>query len=330
MWQKLKRLMGRRDPRLAIVRPSNQRPEYPASLLLASRPRPPAREQLVFDPALMHFTNGFRLLDPPDLPADGQTVWLRARDDAMNHLLRLIVTLPAGANLVLRGSVPMRAWFGTQARVPRDIDWIVRPMDIAPASRWSEQLFTGLLAAIAARPEAGSAILAPESAAYDEIWTYERAEGRRLTVPWRTADGLRGSAQMDVVFREPLPEEPITCVIPVAGGQDLVVSCASRTTSLAWKLLWLATDICPQGKDLYDAVLLAESTKLPAGLVARVFAAARANCADLQQLTTKRMLWDEFIKEYPGLAGDATVWRQRLALALAAMPEWDAAFPASG
>ena len=37
--------------------------------------------------------------------------------------------------------------------------------------------------------------------------------------------------------------------------------------ALAWKLLWLATDTYPQGKDLYDAVLLAEHTTVDQSLV---------------------------------------------------------------
>ena len=40
---------------------------------------------------------------------------------------------------------------------------------------------------------------------------------------------------------------------------------APAPLALAWKLLWLATDTYPQGKDLYDAVLLAENTTVGPG-----------------------------------------------------------------
>lgn len=45
---------------------------------------------------------------------------------------------------------------------------------------------------------------------------------------------------------------------------------ASDEESLAWKLLWLYSDIHPQGKDLYDAVLLAERTALQTSLLKTV------------------------------------------------------------
>lgn len=41
---------------------------------------------------------------------------------------------------------------------------------------------------------------------------------------------------------------------------------SARVLSLAWKILWLASDIWAHGKDLYDAVLPAERVTLPEDL----------------------------------------------------------------
>lgn len=299
------------------------RPIRPAALELGVDPQPMDPGQLVFDPALMHFTKGVRTPDPAGLEAEGLAAWLQARHDALDHLVRLVVARPGAAGLVLRGSVSMRAWFGDAAREPRDIDWVVRDPTISPGSAWAEDLFATLLREATAQPVAGDAILEPARAVRDEIWTYERAEGRRLTIPWRTATGQTGSAQMDIVFHEPLPEEPTACTLTERGGHSIDLPCATRSTSLAWKLLWLAEDMNPQGKDLYDAVLLAESTVLPPGLVARVFTAAGHRGAFVEN-NLARLDWVNFLKEYPRVPGSATEWWQRLHRALSAMPNWDA------
>ncbi|MDT9692739.1 nucleotidyl transferase AbiEii/AbiGii toxin family protein [Streptomyces sp. P9(2023)] len=86
--------------------------------------------------------------------------------------------------------------------------------------------------------------------------------GHRLVLPW-TAPGLPGGqVQLDFVFQErlPTPHRPTE----VAGARLLA---ADRELSLAWKLMWLSCDMYPQAKDLYDAVLLAESCALPLTLL---------------------------------------------------------------
>ncbi|PYC74957.1 hypothetical protein C7C45_03455 [Micromonospora arborensis] len=49
-------------------------------------------------------------------------------------------------------------------------------------------------------------------------------------------------------------------VVLILPDVDKPVLAAPAPLALAWKLLWLATDRYPQGKDLYDAALLAEHT----------------------------------------------------------------------
>src|SRR5439155_1284533 len=89
------------------------------------------------------------------------------------------------------------------------------------------------------------------------------ADGRRW-VDQRRADGLPGGAvQVDVVFGEELTEPARRVSVPAADGGCVSVRAAGPAQSLAWKLLWLTTDMYPQGKDLYDAVLLAGRFRLP-------------------------------------------------------------------
>jgi hypothetical protein len=77
------------------------------------------------------------------------------------------------------------------------------------------------------------------------------------------AEGLPpGHVQMDFVFGERLWTLPQAVEIPLLSGGSALVQAASQELSLAWKLVWLETDMYPQGKDLYDATLLAQQTPL--------------------------------------------------------------------
>ncbi|MFI6579502.1 nucleotidyl transferase AbiEii/AbiGii toxin family protein [Embleya sp. NPDC050493] len=166
----------------------------------------------------------------------------------------------------------------------------------------------------------------PTLALSDEIWTYDRVPGRRLVLPWRTEGVPAGTVQLDFVFGEHLPSEPEPTEIPRsdAGGSHLLLG-ATPEQSLAWKLLWLVDDIHPQGKDLYDAVLLAENTSLGVPLLRETFMASdpshggRPFTADLLAV---RVDLREFHKEYPELPGRDLEARLLRALApiLAAAP----------
>lgn len=71
-----------------------------------------------------------------------------------------------------------------------------------------------------------------------------------------------------------------------------------------WKLLWLATVTYPQGKDLYDAVLLAEHTTVDRALIRQLRRPEPGAEADT------------FTAECPAITGAAEQWIRRLALAL--------------
>jgi len=160
----------------------------------------------------------------------------------------------------------------------------------------------------------------------DEIWTYDRVPGRRLVIPW-SADGLPdGIVQLDFVFTEELPATPVRTPLPRLSGPGAPIELwtASAELSLAWKVLWLISDCYPQGKDLYDAVLLAESTPLAYGLLRKVFEHVDdgrydANPVLLEHLAQLKAFveWDEFRKDYPEVGDPAAAFVERLTAALA-------------
>ena len=166
-------------------------------------------------------------------------------------------------------------------------------------------------------PTEGPVRFRPEEAVASDIWTYERVPGRRLLLPW-TADGLPGgTVQLDFVFNErlPVPPEPFE----VAPGALLHV--ATHELSLAWKLKWLVTDMHPQGKDLYDATLLAESAPLRYEVLRAVFVDGEAHYAEEpvgpDTFAGPVSEWRHFTEEYPALAGPEADYARRLSAALA-------------
>ncbi|MER5730041.1 nucleotidyl transferase AbiEii/AbiGii toxin family protein [Streptomyces sp. NPDC002138] len=295
------------------------------------RPSDGAGGALGFDPALKHFSDAYRPLDPAIPDPAVREAWLRARRGAMEVALRAVAASGWADTLVLRGSVLMKQWFGPAAREPHDLDFVVVPADW----RIEEERTGRVLDAVAAAAEElgaaqGGGLSMPAAAAVSEyIWTYERVPGRRLVLPW-SAPGLPGGqVQLDFVFNEPLPvaPEPVrVCGVRLLG--------ATKELSLAWKLMWLAGDLYPQGKDLYDAALLAQHCTLPYALLEDVFRASGEWEAEGGTLPPTPETfeglgnadWDEFVKEYPGIASsgpDTTAdgYARRLRAALAPMFE---------
>lgn len=275
----------------------------------------------IFEPALKHYGNAFRRGDPELADTADRARWYAARNAMMDHVLRLVATSKAADALVLRGSLLLKAWLGDQARTPGDIDWVVTPSTRPSNSPEAILMIEELAALMAAKPDAGLARIETQRIAMDRIWTYDRADGLRVALPWR-AEGLPGgSVQMDFVFCETLtvPAEPLA--LPLSDGSSVTFNAATRELSLAWKLLWLQTDFHPQGKDLYDAVLLAESTSLSHSVLEQVFGQAREG-----QLFQRMgpdfpdqldLEWSHFAQEYPWVPGDARLWQRRLTEALA-------------
>ncbi|MFF5974503.1 nucleotidyl transferase AbiEii/AbiGii toxin family protein [Streptomyces sp. NPDC012769] len=221
----------------------------------------------VFDPALKHFDEAFRpvddVVDDPALRAR----WQAARRTALDLVLAAVAGSPWADSLVLRGSMLMSAWFGDAARAPKDIDFVVVPDTWHIEEPRTRALLDGIAEAAErlARERLAGIRLSAEDAVSEYIWTYERVPGHRLVIPW-SAPGLPGGqVQLDFVFNERLPAPPRPA--EVAGVRLMA---ADRELSLAWKLMWLSCDMYPQAKDLYDAVLLAETCAMPLALLETV------------------------------------------------------------
>ena len=288
-------------------------PGYPATY----QPIPPEDgvwQRGAFDPALKQFGYAYRAGEPEFTDPGTGRAWRGARLAAMHHLLGLVAAAPWADHLVLRGSLPLRAWLGEAAREPGDLDFVVVPHTVTVSSPEAATVLDGLVEAVRRHPGAG---LHADRVAVEDIWTYERASGRRLVFPL-TATGLPpGAVQVDLVFNEklPLPPEPVR--IPPS---DVEIATATPELALAWKLLWLATDMWPQGKDLYDAALLAEYVAVPLELVRDLLRPELGQEAD--SFTAATVLgwnvdWDNFRDEYPAVKDNAEHWQHRLALALA-------------
>ncbi|MFE4801656.1 nucleotidyl transferase AbiEii/AbiGii toxin family protein [Streptomyces sp. NPDC056708] len=136
-----------------------------------------------------------------------------------------------------------------------------------------------------------------------------------------------GTVQLDVVFNETLPAPAaVTELQPLRDGPGCRVLAASPELSLVWKLLWLAADAYPQGKDLYDAVLLAEARPPRYELVRDTFVLGgteglRPTGAWWRDWLDVETGWGHFITEHPWVTESAASYRERPTRALAPLLE---------
>jgi hypothetical protein len=287
------------------------------------QPVPPqhgVRQPRTFDPALKHLTNAYRAGEPS---FDDERVglrWRSARRTAMDHILACVAASPSVEHLVLRGSVLLRVWLGDAAREPGDLDWVVMPPTVSLNHWQGLRLLDGVIDAVRADPRTASGVtIDADGVAVEDIWTYERAPGRRLVIPWTAPDVSPGYVQLDFVFNEQLPAPPILIEFPRPDAAATVLWAAGPELSLAWKILWLETDWYPQGKDLYDATLLAEYTPLPLDLLRAALARELGEEASLftaESVLRWRVDWKNFQDEYPWVEGDLPTWKARLVRAL--------------
>ncbi|WP_406278703.1 hypothetical protein [Embleya sp. NBC_00896] len=187
-----------------------------------------------------------------------------------------------------------------------------------------------LIEALQLHPDAGAGVeLAAADAEREYVGNYDHyaVTGVRLVLPWR-ADGVPdGVIHVDYAIEERLAEPARWTAIPRGdGGPPVAAATVSRALSLAWKLLWLRTDAAAVaagvdgaagafGKDLYDAVLLAESpdTRLDPSLLGRVLGAEPLPAGEIVRW---RVDWDRFRADHPSVLGDGEAWLARLARAL--------------
>ncbi|MEV7358320.1 nucleotidyl transferase AbiEii/AbiGii toxin family protein [Kitasatospora sp. NPDC091276] len=259
-------------------------------------------QQPVFDPALAGYTRALRPSEPAFTDPQLAQPWLAARREALNTVLSAVAGSQWAEHLVLRGSVLLRAWYGEQAREPGDLDFVVRPTDWQLEDERTDRMFEELAAD--AERLSGAVRLHADQAVSDEIWTYSRIPGRRLVLPWSAPGVPGGTVQLDFVFTEHLPVPPESYQLPGVTGR---LFAATPELSLAWKILWLASDDHPQGKDLYDAILLSRTAEVPYDLLRQVFTQSDetwSRCPLLpEQIAELYADWDEFAKDYPQFAG---------------------------
>ncbi|NBD08245.1 MULTISPECIES: nucleotidyl transferase AbiEii/AbiGii toxin family protein [Corallococcus] len=270
----------------------------------------------VFDPALKHHDSGY-IKGPPRFEDAAEAARFReARARLLRRCLAGIGRAPVGAQVVARGSVVLALWYGERARPAKDIDLVVTPETVGPESSEGRQLMAELTRAVTDALRLEGIDLDPATIPVDGIWTYERAEGRRLTFPWTWEGRVRDSVQVDVVFNERLFEAPLLHDV-----DDVKVQVATPEESLAWKLIWIAHDMWAQGKDLYDAVLLAENTPPQPRVIQQVFDAQEGNWAEYFNHGVYEPAgdvdWPNFVLEHPTLAGGTLEeYRARLDRAL--------------
>lgn len=208
---------------------------------------------------------------------------------------------------------------------PEGLHWIpeAEPEDRPPHET--------LLDLVRERPEAApGVVLDADAAREDGTWTYTEYDspGLRVVVPWE-ADGLpAGEVRLDFARDERLPEPAVLTAVPRGDGSgSTVVRTAGRELSLAWKLLWLHADCAAEGraraKDLYDAVLLAESpaTRLSPRLLREVFRREPGGTAVTEALRLDAVAlwsvdWEDFRADHPRVRGTAEAWLERLGRAL--------------
>lgn len=276
-----------------------------------------------FDPALKHFAEGFRAGEPQFSSTDVETLWQANRLKVLHHILRLISESKCTDHLVLRGSVLLRTWLGEEARQPGDLDWVVTPLNWRINQQSSKQLIEGIEDLLRGSFVEDSLHIPDTPFATDEIWTYEKAPGWRVIVPWKEDNPeLNGTVQMDFVFGEVMPSDPKVTEVVIGAFSPVPLLTATIEQSLAWKLLWLATDSYAMGKDLYDAVLLAENCSITSKLLKQTFEVGETEYYSpykrfsADEVRSWQVEWDEFIKEYPTIPGTDVEWRERLVAAL--------------
>lgn len=213
---------------------------------------------------------------------------------------------------------------------PEGLHWIrADPENAEPSPPYMD-----LLDRVRTSPEAAPGVmLSADKADQDGTWTYTEYDtpGVRLIIPWH-AEGLPpGAVRLDFARDELLPEAPVWTLIPRGDGTSVAVQTASRELSLAWKVLWLHADCAAegraQGKDLYDAVLLAEAegVSLSPRLLRKVLRRSLGGGADdldPAAMARWRIEWNGFRAEHPWIQGSAEDWLGRLVRALT--PVFDA------
>jgi hypothetical protein len=268
--------------------------------------------------------DGLRIEEGRAVMATRDEMWIRARREALHLALAAVSGNKRADLLMLRGSALMPGWYPAAAREPGDLDFVVLAQNWEAADRRTDVLFAQL-ARDAERLSAGTEHVRFDAAGAEsgDIQAYDGVPGRSLLLPWRAEGFDRAWVRLDFAFGERIHVEPERSERALSPGWRAVpVLTASKELSLAWKIVWLLTDACAQGKDLYDAVLLAEDTPLSQRVLRDALVAADERyrdqpvaLSDLADLDVEAE-WEYFQVEHPSVKGSADEWLRRLCVAL--------------
>ncbi|MFF0683478.1 nucleotidyl transferase AbiEii/AbiGii toxin family protein [Streptomyces tendae] len=310
-----------RIPRAPLDEETRQAEQLPRTL----RPVPgdDVTQRPVFDPALKQYQNAYRATDPSFTDPERGAAWRAARRRALDLVLGAVADSEWADSLVLRGSMLMSTWFGAQAREPGDLDFVVVPPSWRIDDGRTERMLTALAEAAGARAGTGAdgveVGISAQGTVVEDIWTYDRVPGLRTVLPWGAPGLPGGHVQLDFVFGERLPEPPEP--VELSGGA--VLYAATPGLSLAWKLLWLINDAYGQGKDLYDAVLLAERHPLSRDLLHEVFRLSGEWPYPREHILLEDVVeaagyveWNHFVTEYPRFRERGDEFAERLVRAV--------------
>lgn len=325
LWELLSKFFFHRYPQSTTTAPPGPAPvlsdhNNTPRTLTRFRTDEQVQRPLLFDPSLRHIRRAFRQGDPQFADPAESLRWYTARHTVLDELLKLIAGSSCRDHLVLRGSRLLAAWFPGEARDPGDLDWVVVPPSIQHNHRQAKQLVADVLALIRSHETIGSIQIHIDEIATEDIWSYEHAPGVRIVVPWQLPDLPAGAVQMDLAFGERLFLEPVQEDLALFDGMTTRLNVVTPELSLAWKIQWLLCDMDPQGKDLYDAVLLAESVPLPLNTLKAALNRAdpwwinrEPTIRDLKELDPD---WEAFQTEHPWIKGTADDWKARLITSL--------------
>ncbi|MFG3108936.1 nucleotidyl transferase AbiEii/AbiGii toxin family protein [Streptomyces tendae] len=310
-----------RIPRAPLDEETRQAEQLPRTL----RPVPgdDVTQRPVFDPALKQYQNAYRATDPSFTDPERGTAWRTARRRALDLVLGAVADSEWVDSLVLRGSMLMSTWFGEEAREPGDLDFVVVPPSWRIDDGRTERMLTALAEAAGERAGTeGDGVevgISARGAVVEDIWTYDRVPGLRMVLPWGAPGLPGGHVQLDFVFGERLPEPPEP--VELSGGAILYA--ATPGLSLAWKLMWLINDAYGQGKDLYDAVLLAERHPLSRDLLHEVFRLSGEWPYPREHILLEDVVeaagyveWNHFVTEYPRFRDRGDEFAERLVRAV--------------
>jgi len=274
-----------------MTQPTRTPPTLPSTI--AGRP---VEMQHVFDPAMRHYVHGYRFGGlAGDAGMDEQLAWNDLHLSRSALVLRTLMAGPLGEHLVLRGSWLLHLWLGAEARLPHDLDFVAVGGDLSV-----DHLLTTAANELSRSDACRQAGLLAGEISTASIWAYEKIEGRRLVIPW-VVGGRSGAVQVDLTVDEdvPLPLEHLDV-------DGVAVRTVSMEMALVWKLMWLATDGYPQGKDLFDAVLLTRHTSLSdegaAWLRGALAKELTGTYATDPSFAVDHVEWQHFHAEYPAIA----------------------------